>query len=81
MKKMKTKMTNALGVKGCLLNPYHSEGKWIFRVYDHANQNHKDYELCHSDLFVTIDDVDSVLYEHEDGTFTLDHSPSTLGKE
>ena len=27
------KIINANGVQGCLLNPYHQDGKWVFRVY------------------------------------------------
>jgi hypothetical protein len=73
---MKTR--NASGVEGVLLNPYHNEGKWVFRTYE-EDGTFKDYDLNHSDLSITIDDIDACLYEHDDGTNSLDHSPETLG--
>jgi hypothetical protein len=72
-------ITTANGVRGCLLNPYHAEGKWTFRVYLEDGE-FKDYDLCHSDLFVTIDDADACFYEDGE-TMLLDHSPATLGKD
>jgi hypothetical protein len=55
------------------------DGTVYFRVYD-ADHNFKDYELAHSDLTVTIDDVDAFFYDDE-FTTRLDHAPATLGKE
>lgn len=76
---MTIKSTPANGVNGCLLNPYHKDGNWVFRVY-HGEGKFTDYDLRHSDMFVTINDADAYFYETEDGTYILDHSPSTLGK-
>jgi hypothetical protein len=73
------KIISANGVKGCLLNPYHNKGKWTFRVYH--DDIFTDYDLCHSDLFVTIDDADAYFYEDECGKAALDHSPETLGNK
>lgn len=73
------KITNANGVTGCLLNPYHSEGRWVFRVY-HSTGEFTDYLLQHSDLCVTITDEDAGFYINETtGVNSLDHSPETLG--
>ena len=71
------KVTSANGVVGCLLNPYHTDGKWMFRVYE--GENFTDYELRHSDLSVTITDADASFYDHGDGTHRLDHNSATLG--
>jgi hypothetical protein len=72
------KITNANGVTGMLLNPYHQDGKWVFRVYGGPTPgSFTDYELCHSDLCVTIDDADAAFYE-DGGHKRLDHSPETL---
>ena len=56
------KIINANGVQGVLLNPYHRDGKWMFRVYVEDGA-FTDYELCHSDLCVTINDADASFYE------------------
>ena len=58
---------------GCLL---YAAGNFYFRVYD--EEGFKDYKILHSDLFVTINDVDAYFYEKPDG-LVLDHSPQTLG--
>lgn len=73
------KITSADGVQGILLNPYHSEGKWVFRV-THDNGTFTDYDLEHSDLCITIHDSDAFLYKDPNGPNRLDHSPATLGK-
>ena len=78
-KESKVKTRNADGASGILLNPYNNEGKWVFRIYE-GDGTFKDYDLDHSDLCVTIEDIDACFYEHEDGTNRLDHSPETLGK-
>ncbi len=72
------KIINANGVQGCLLNPYHQDGKWVFRVYAEYGA-FTDYELRHSDLCVTINDADAAFYEGINGKDILDHSPETLG--
>jgi hypothetical protein len=73
------KITNANGVTGLLLNPYHQKGKWVFRV-THDDKTFTDYVLRHSDMCVTIHDTDAVFYEgNNDKMGTLDHSPETLG--
>ena len=71
------KITNANGVEGFLLNPYHAEGRWVFRVYD-SQGGFVDYDLHHSDLCVTINDADAAFYS-DTGRCKLDHGPETLG--
>ena len=73
------KTTSADGVEGILLNPYHSEGKWIFRVTE-KDGTFKDYDLNHSDLCVVVKDKDAVLYETSSGMRCIDHSFETMGK-
>lgn len=68
---------SATGVRGCFLKGI--DGIKYFRVY---NDDHSftDYNLYHSDLFVTIDnDCDAVFYTKSDGSTYLDHHPRTLG--
>lgn len=60
---------------GCLI--YTADG-YYFRVY--KEKDFTDYKLLHYDMQISINDADAYFYEHEDGTFTLDHSPQTLGK-
>lgn len=72
----KSKVTSANGVKGCIIDSPVSGP--FFRVYDEFH-NFRDYEIRHSDLFITIDDEDACFHEHPDGSITLDHSPETLG--
>jgi hypothetical protein len=68
---------SANGVTGQLITIF--DGTVYFRVYD-ADHNFVDYELAHSDLTVTINDVDAFFYKDEFSD-RLDHSPATLGKE
>jgi hypothetical protein len=70
---MKAKSAN--GVRGHILNLI--DGTVMFRVYD-AEHNFVDYDLHHSDLYVTIDDTDAYFYQR-DGQDILDHAPMTLG--
>ena len=72
-----TAIKSANGVTGQLITSF--DGTVYFRVYD-EDHNFKDYELAHSDLTVTIDDVDAFFYDDE-FTTRLDHSPATLGKD
>ena len=72
-----TAVKSANGVTGQLITIF--DGTVYFRVYD-EDHNFVDYELAHSDLTVTIDDVDAFFYNDE-FTARLDHSPSTLGKD
>jgi hypothetical protein len=65
----------ANGVKGHLIHSL--EGQYYFRVYD-ADHNFVDYDLAHSDLSITITDLDAYFYRG-DGGDRLDHSPATLG--
>jgi hypothetical protein len=66
---------SAEGVEGQLI--YTATGKYMFRVYtDH--HEFTDYDLCHSDLSVTITDKDATFYSDEFSN-RLDHSPATLG--
>ena len=66
--------SSANGVTGCLI---WSLGTYLFRVYS-DDGTFKDYNLAHSDLFVTIADADAFFYESGD-RLVLDHSPETLG--
>lgn len=72
------KIKDANGVQGVLLNPYHQDGKWIFRTYNNDG-TFIDYDLCHSDLCVIINDFDAALYEDVGGHNRLDHSAETFG--
>ena len=72
-----TAIKSANGVTGQLITIF--DGTVYFRVYD-EDHNFVDYELTHSDLTVTIDDVDAFFYSDE-FTARLDHSPSTLGQD
>jgi hypothetical protein len=74
---MKIKPAN--GVRGHLLYIHDKHDSYVFRVYD-SEHNFVDYDLLHCDLTVTIDDEDAYFYSDEQGN-TLDHAPSTLGKE
>ena len=67
-------ITPATGTTGHLI---HTNGNYQFRVY-HADNTFTDYDLLHSDLEVTITDLDAAFY-HNGEDNTLDHSPSTLG--
>jgi hypothetical protein len=69
------KVTSADGVKGTIIRTF--DGKYFFRVYD-EDHNFVDYSLIHSDLVVTITDVDAYFYSGG-GIHRLDHSPKTLG--
>jgi hypothetical protein len=70
------KIKSANGVSGHLIRTM--GGKYFFRVYTEKTFSFKDYELLHSDLYVTIDDEDATLYEDGE-TLLLDHNPATLG--
>jgi hypothetical protein len=71
------KIKSANGIEGCLI--YSSLlGKYYFRVHD-ENREFKDYDICHLDLFVKINDADATFYEQDDGSLTIDYSPKTLG--
>jgi len=70
-----SKPKSANGVKGCILP---IGNLWVFRVYDEDGE-FTDYDIYHSDLQVTINDVDAYFYERENGEPYLDHSPETLG--
>jgi hypothetical protein len=70
------KITDANGITGVLLNPYHQDGRWVFRVYS-ADGTFTEYDLCHSDLCVTINDADAFFYESSNSN-RLDHSPDVI---
>jgi hypothetical protein len=55
------------------------DGEYYFRVYD-TNHDFVDYDLMHSDLSITITDLDAYFYR-KPGHDLLDHSPATLGLE
>jgi hypothetical protein len=67
--------TSANGITGHLLRSV--DGEYFFRVYD-ADHNFVDFDIHHSDLCVTINDVDAFFYRG-DGVDRLDHSPNTIG--
>jgi hypothetical protein len=71
------KPTSANGVEGILIQV--DAGVYKFRVYD-SEHNFVDYDLHHSDLCVTITDLDAFFYR-ENGVDRVDHSPATLGHE
>lgn len=72
------KIKSANGISGHLLQTV--DGTYWFRVY-RPDFTFTDYDLHHSDLCITINDPDAALYERDDGTTILDHSPETLGIE
>ncbi len=69
------KVTSATGMRGVLCMG--ADGKVFFRQYG-ADGSFEDYDLCHTDLSVVIED-EATLYEFEDGSKILDHSPQVLG--
>lgn len=69
-----TTIRSANGITGCLLLGGTTP---IFRVYDYENQTFADYDILHSDLFVTINDEDAELYIGKYNA--IDHSRETLG--
>lgn len=65
-------------VSGHLLRTFNPDGvQYVFRVYN-TDHTFVDYDLCHCDLVVTIEDEDAFFY-CADGIDRLDHSPETLG--
>jgi hypothetical protein len=52
---------------------------YVFRVYTDSGE-FTDYDLCHTDLCVTITDQDATFYSDDNGN-RLNHSPKTLGVE
>jgi hypothetical protein len=66
---------SANGVEGQLI--WCGDGMYRFRVYT-DNFEFTDYDLLHSDLSVTITDLDATFYSDDNGN-RLDHSPQTLG--
>jgi len=71
------KLKNANGVTGVLIPTHPMDDHWVFRVY-HEDGEFTDYEICHSDLRVTINDEDAYFYSNGQTEY-LDHSPQTLG--
>lgn len=66
---------SAQGVQGQLI--WCGDGQYRFRVYTDLFE-FTDYDLCHSDLSVTITDADAFFYSDKRGN-RLDHAPATLG--
>lgn len=54
------------------------DGTYFFRVY-HGEGQFVDYELCHSDLAVTISEDALASFYKVGDTNILDHSPEVLG--
>ncbi len=66
----------AQGAQGILIRTVTDD--WVMRIYN-SDGDFVDFDIDHSDLAVTITDVDAHFYQHPDGRLTLDHSPQTLG--
>jgi hypothetical protein len=74
----KIKITNAKGKEICIF--YGVDGKYYVRVYG-PNNSFKDYAMRFTDLFAEVTSDDICLYEAEDGTAWIDHSPQVYGDE
>lgn len=67
------KPTNANNTTGILCMD--ADGSFFFRVYDKIRKEEfRDYQIKHSDLQITIHDMDAYFYD-----YVLDYSPETLG--
>jgi hypothetical protein len=75
---MSTKIVNAKGKEICIF--YGVDGKYYVRVYG-PNNSFKDYAMRFTDLFAEVTSDDICLYEAEDGTAWIDHSPEVYGRE
>jgi hypothetical protein len=75
---MSTKIVNAKGKEICIF--YGVDGKYYVRVYG-PNNSFKDYAMRFIDLFAEVTSDDICLYEAEDGTAWIDHSPEVYGRE
>lgn len=73
------KVTNANGTEACLI--YCADGKYRgqyrIRVYK-TTDSFIDYDIRHSDLWFTINDLDASFYSDGDNHW-IDHSQETLG--
>lgn len=69
------KVTNANGTDACLI--YCADGQYRIRVYK-TFEDFIDYDIKHSDLLFTINDLDASFYSDGD-IHWIDHSPETLG--
>jgi hypothetical protein len=69
---MKTKIVSAKGKEICIF--YAPNGGFYVRVYG-LNNTFKDYEMRFTDLFAVVTSDDIALYENENGTAWIDHSP------
>ena len=69
---MKTKIVSAKGKEICIF--YAPNGGFYVRVYG-LNNTFKDYEMRFADLFAVVTSDDIALYENENGTAWIDHSP------
>ena len=77
---MSTKIVNAKGKEICILYGGEGVAKYFVRVYG-PNNSFKDYDIKFTDLFAEVTSDDICLYEAEDGTAWIDHSPEVYGKE
>jgi hypothetical protein len=75
---MSTKIVNAKGKEICIF--YDFDGEYYVRVYG-LNNSFKDYAMKFTDLFAEVTSDDICLYEAEDGTAWIDHSPEVYGRE
>ena len=70
------KIESADGQEGILI--WCGGDRYVFRVYKKAPHEFVDYDICHTDMRVVIQDLDAYFYT--DGTDTrVDHAPATLG--
>ena len=74
----KIKTVNAKGKEICIF--YGADGEYYVRVYG-PNNSFKDYEMRFTDMFAEVTSDDICLYEAEDGTAWIDHSPEVYGRE
>lgn len=76
---MKIRVTSADGIKCCLI--YCGDGQYRLREYK-DNHEFTDYDIHHSDLFVTIEDETASIYlDDVTGQMSIDYNPEILGLE
>lgn len=75
-RRAESRVRAADGMTGILIRGLN--GAYYFRVTH--DTGFTDYKLIHSDMQITINDADAVLWENEQEDWrVLDHSPATLG--
>ena len=66
----------ARGAQGILIRTVTDDV--VLRIYN-SDGDFVDFDIAHSDLAVTVTDLDAYFYQHADGRLCLDHAPNTLG--